>query len=208
MEGYVDTSRAERAVWLMKCPAVVSRSLHSINDNNNLPVAKVVVSIDPLRSNDNDSTQAFIRLNPGVYLVHVDIDDCFLTLKFFLRADILYVPQVIGTEKPIIPMPGITHVQERRKQVVKASEPKRTRRDREEMEEIMFKLFEQQPNWTLKELIHKTDQPEQFMKDLLKELCVYSNKGAKQGNYELKPEYKKSIQEPSGSWDDSSRRSS
>ena len=42
---------------------------------------------------------------------------------------------------------------------MKASEPKRTRRDRGEMEEIMFKLFEQQPNWTLKELIHKTDQP-------------------------------------------------
>lgn len=43
---------------------------------------------------------------------------------------------------------------------VKGSELKRTRRDRDEMEEIMFKLFERQPNWTLKQLIQETDQPE------------------------------------------------
>ena len=43
---------------------------------------------------------------------------------------------------------------------VKSSELKRTRRDRNEMEEIMFKLFERQPNWTLKQLIQETDQPE------------------------------------------------
>lgn len=28
------------------------------------------------------------------------------------------------------------------------------------MEEIMFKLFERQPNWTLRQLIQETDQPE------------------------------------------------
>ena len=28
------------------------------------------------------------------------------------------------------------------------------------MEDIMFKLFERQPNWTLRQLIQETDQPE------------------------------------------------
>lgn len=42
----------------------------------------------------------------------------------------------------------------------KGSEAKRTRRDRTEMEEIMFKLFERQPHWTLRQLIQETDQPE------------------------------------------------
>lgn len=37
---------------------------------------------------------------------------------------------------------------------------KRTRRDRGEMEEIVFKLFERQPNWSLRNLIQETDQPE------------------------------------------------
>lgn len=54
--GYVDTSKAERAVWLMKCPPVVSRSLRAPPSDPSRPVAKVVVSIDPLNSNDdNDS---------------------------------------------------------------------------------------------------------------------------------------------------------
>lgn len=39
---------------------------------------------------------------------------------------------------------------------------------------------------------------QQFMKDILKDLCVYNNKGANQGSYELKPEYKRSADDPSG----------
>lgn len=34
--------------------------------------------------------------------------------------------------------------------------------------------------------------PQQFLKDILKDLCVYNNKGTNQGTYELKPEYRKS----------------
>lgn len=60
MEGYVDTSKAEKAVWLMKCPAVVSRALQSSSIPNDLPVAKVTVSIDPLCSNTDASTQVQI----------------------------------------------------------------------------------------------------------------------------------------------------
>lgn len=96
------------------------------------------------------------------------------------------------------PMPGMfptmasSAPSDKRKVQAKGSETKRTRRDRGEMEEIMFKLFERQSNWTLKQLLHETDQPEQFLKDMLKDLCFYNNKGASQGTYELKPEYKRS----------------
>lgn len=44
-------------------------------------------------------------------------------------------------------------------QPVKQSDMKRTRRDRGELEDIMFKLFERQPNWALKQLVQETDQP-------------------------------------------------
>ncbi|KAI3734784.1 hypothetical protein L6452_14263 [Arctium lappa] len=98
------------------------------------------------------------------------------------------------------PMPGLIAFRppsqtERKKAPVKGSDTKRTRRDRGEMEDIMFKLFERQSNWTLKQLISETDQPEQFLKDLLKDLCIYNNKGSNQGTYELKPEYKRSTEE-------------
>ncbi|XWS56460.1 hypothetical protein CRYUN_Cryun09bG0087100 [Craigia yunnanensis] len=61
------------------------------------------------------------------------------------------------------PMPGmiITAVfNEKKKAPTKTSDTKRTRRDRREMEDIMFKLFERQHNWTLRQLIQETDQPE------------------------------------------------
>ncbi|KAI3986196.1 hypothetical protein MKX01_004340 [Papaver californicum] len=77
----------------------------------------------------------------------------------------------------------------------KVPDARRSRRDRVEMEGIMFQLFERQPNWTLRQLIQETDQPEQFLKDILKELCVYNNRGTNQGSYELKPEYRRSVKE-------------
>ncbi|KAK9124316.1 hypothetical protein Sjap_013918 [Stephania japonica] len=99
------------------------------------------------------------------------------------------------------PMPGMVGLasfgfkDKKKTMQTKGSDTKRTRRDRGEMEAIMFKLFERQPNWTLRQLVMETDQPEQFLKDMLKDLCVYNNKGANQGTYELKPEYKKSTEE-------------
>ena len=53
----VDTIKSERAVWLMKCPPVVSRCLSSSPASNSpRPVAKVIVSLDPLLSNDDDDS--------------------------------------------------------------------------------------------------------------------------------------------------------
>ncbi|WZZ58122.1 hypothetical protein YC2023_058229 [Brassica napus] len=66
---------------------------------------------------------------------------------------------------------------------------KRTRSDRSEVEAKMFQLFEREPKWTLRQLVIKINQPEIFLKEILKELCVYSRSGH---SYELKPEYKRS----------------
>ncbi|KAL5655401.1 hypothetical protein ACJX0J_034720, partial [Zea mays] len=76
------------------------------------------------------------------------------------------------------PMPGIVGLissssKEKKKQApVKPSDAKRTRRDRTEMENVIFKLFERQPNWALKALVQETDQPEQFLKEILNDLCL------------------------------------
>ncbi|KAG0462081.1 hypothetical protein HPP92_020557 [Vanilla planifolia] len=52
-----------------------------------------------------------------------------------------------------------------------------------------------EPNWALKQLVQETDQPEQFLKEILNDLCVYNKRGPNQGTHELKPEYKKSTEE-------------
>ncbi|XVF23667.1 hypothetical protein REPUB_Repub13aG0059100 [Reevesia pubescens] len=68
-ESYVQTSKAERSMWLMKCPGLVSDSLKtpphlcssSSSPSPSQAVAKVILSIDPRVSND-DNTQFTMEL--------------------------------------------------------------------------------------------------------------------------------------------------
>ncbi|KAI4351329.1 hypothetical protein L6164_005704 [Bauhinia variegata] len=244
--AYIDSSKADRAVWLMKCPPAVSRRLRTPPSDGldpSRPVAKVIVSIDPLNSNDDDSHPEFTMElaeaesgHPKCYAVDMNKD--FIPMSVFsespqgklsVEGKILnkfdmrphnqnlelygkicrertnkYMVknrqiQVIENDRGahMMPMPGMVTFStaaptEKKKAPAKTTETKRTRRDRGEMEEILFKLFERQSNWSLRLLIQETDQPEQFLKDILKELCVYNNKGTNQGTYELKPEYRRS----------------
>ncbi|KAG5595517.1 hypothetical protein H5410_036749 [Solanum commersonii] len=58
----VDTTKWDRSVWLMKCPLVVSKSWQSqaaasSSSSDSPQVAKVIVSVDPLRSDDSSALQ-------------------------------------------------------------------------------------------------------------------------------------------------------
>ncbi|GMN51119.1 hypothetical protein TIFTF001_020268 [Ficus carica] len=230
----------------MKCPPIVSRSLQTSSSSSSsssspepsLPIAKVVLSVDPLHP--ADATQFTMELGatendnlPKIFKMEMSTD--FVPMSVFsesskgnqtVEGKILHkfdmkphdnniesygklfrerTKQSMTRTRQIKvidndngsymwPMPGMTNFASDKKMATKkGSDMKRTRRDRGEMEEIMFKLFERQSNWSLRQLIYETDQPEQFLKDILKDLCIYNNKGANQGTYELKPEYRKSI---------------
>ncbi|KAI3860891.1 hypothetical protein MKW92_002960 [Papaver armeniacum] len=244
----LEMNKADKSVWLMKCPLVVAKSWQSHSSDPN-PVAKVVLSVDPLFSpGDPDSVQFTMELagsdNPNMpknYALNTFKD--FVPMCIFSETNQGKVSlegkvehkfdmkphndnfeeygkicrertnrsmiknrqiQVIDNDRGahMRPMPGMIGLvssnpkDNKRKPVpVKPQEIKRTRRDRGELEDIMFKLFEKQPNWTLKQLVQETDQPAQFLKEILNELCVYNKRGANQGTYELKPEYKKSAED-------------
>lgn len=81
--------------------------------------------------------------------------------------------------------------QEKKKLTNRTSEMKRTRRDRREMEEVMFNLFERQSNWTLRLLIQETDQPE-VSRWKIQTFCLvldWANSKKKQENEYEKPEF-------------------
>ncbi|KAL8217645.1 hypothetical protein R6Q57_021018 [Mikania cordata] len=243
----LETARADRSVWLMKCPVVVAKSWNSIPPDSQQNLAKVVVSLDPLRPEDPSSLQFSMEMAgsetvnmPKSYGLNMFKD--FVPMGVFSEANQGRVAaegkvehkfdmqpnktnmeeysrmcrertnksmiknrqiQVIDNDRGLHmrPMPGMvgliaSNSKEKRKAApVKGPEVKRTRRDRGELEDIMFKLFERQPNWALKQLVIETDQPAQFLKEILNELCVYNKRGTNQGTYELKPEYKKSVEE-------------
>ncbi|KAI4374952.1 hypothetical protein MLD38_012884 [Melastoma candidum] len=250
----VETGKADRSVWLMKCPVVVARSWQSrsaAEPHNRNTVAKVVLSLDPLLTPDNPSSLQFTMemtgSDPGnvpkSYSLNMSKDIVPMCVfsetpqgrvavegkvehKFDMKPNSSSIEeygrlcrertnksmiknrqvQVIDNDRGVHmrPMPGMigvissTSKDKKKLPPVKQSDVKRTRRDRGELEDIMFKLFERQPNWALKQLVQETDQPAQFLKEILNELCVYNKRGAHQGTYELKPEYKKSVEDTSG----------
>lgn len=239
--GTVDVGKAERSVWLMKCPLVISKSWQSraaASDPHQL--AKVVLSIDPLRPDDSSAVEFTMEMNgsdvgPKSYSLNMFKD--FVPMCIFSETQGNKVAvegkvehkfdmkphnenfeeygrlcrertnksmmknrqiQVIDNDRGVHmrPMPGLVglgaNAKDKKKTApVKPVEMKRTRRDRGELEDIMFKLFERKPNWALKQLVVETDQPAQFLKEILNDLCVYNKRGTNQGTYELKPEYKK-----------------
>jgi hypothetical protein len=69
---------------------------------------------------------------------------------------------------------------------------KKTRMDREELKKEIFNLFTEKDFWTNKELVAKLDQPENYLKEVLTEMCNYIRSGPKKGCYELKPQYLRS----------------
>ncbi|KAI4316870.1 hypothetical protein L6164_024809 [Bauhinia variegata] len=243
----LETCKSERSVWLMKCPLVVAKSWQSHPPSHPQPLAKVVLSLDPLQADDPSALQFTMEMAgtdaanlPKIYSLNMSKD--FVPMCVFSEANQGKVAmegkvehkfdmkphgenieeygrlcrertnksmiknrqiQVIDNDRGVLmrPMPGMVGLvsssskDKKKTPPVKQSDTKRTRRDRGELEDIMFKLFERQPNWALKQLVQETDQPAQFLKEILNELCVYNKRGANQGTYELKPEYKKSVED-------------
>ncbi|CAL4961160.1 unnamed protein product [Urochloa decumbens] len=239
----LETARADRPVWLMKCPTVVSRAWQEAaaaatsnpeaggaNPNPNPVVAKFKMEMAQANNGNTPKSyslnmysdfvpmRVFSESNQGKYACEGKVDQKFdmephsenlveygklcreRTTKSMAkprRVEVL----VDDTGNRMRPMPGVppipsttTNSKDKKKPVPKY-EMKRTRRNRTDMENILFKLFERQPNWSLKHLIQETDQPEQFLKEILSDLCVYNKRGPNQGTHELKPEYKKSTED-------------
>ncbi|KAE8684452.1 Papain family cysteine protease [Hibiscus syriacus] len=246
-DGFLDMGKADKSVWLMKCPVVVAKSWKnqaSSSSSDSQPVAKVVFSLDPLKPDERQFTMemigseteripksytlnmfkdfvpmcVFSETSQGAVAMEGNVEHKFdmkpheenieeygrlcreRTNKSMIKNRQI---QVIDNDRGVHmrPMPGMiglisSNPKDKKKTMpVKQPEVKRTRRDRGELEDIMFKLFERQSNWTLKQLVQETDQPAQFLKEILNELCVYNKRGANQGTYELKPEYKKSAED-------------
>ncbi|KAK9713923.1 hypothetical protein RND81_06G059200 [Saponaria officinalis] len=207
----VDTAKADRSVWLMKCPLIISnswKSRASTSDSHQPPLAKVVISVDPLRPDDLSAVQFSMEMNgaevgPRSYSLNMFKDVVPMSIfsestqgklavegkvdhKFDMkphnenfeeygrmcreRTNKSMVKnrqiQVIDNDRGLHmrPMPGLVgngaSAKDKKKTApVKPVEMKRTRRNRGELEDIMFKLFERKPNWALKQLVQETEQP-------------------------------------------------
>ncbi|KAK7204808.1 transcription initiation factor IIF, beta subunit [Myxozyma melibiosi] len=72
----------------------------------------------------------------------------------------------------------------------RAQEGKAARIPRNELYDLLFKLFEEYDYWSMKGLRERTRQPEAYLKELLESVAILNKKGPYALKYSLRPEYK------------------
>ena len=69
-------------------------------------------------------------------------------------------------------------------------EGKKSRDDKDKVQEILFALFEKHQYYNIKDLVRETNQPVTYLKSILNEVCNYNMKNPHKNMWELKPEYR------------------
>jgi transcription initiation factor TFIIF subunit beta len=72
----------------------------------------------------------------------------------------------------------------------KKAEGKKARDDKESVQEMLFSAFEKHQYYNIKDLVIITRQPIVYLKEILKDVCVYNLKNPHKNMWELKPEYR------------------
>lgn len=73
----------------------------------------------------------------------------------------------------------------------KKEEARKTiREDKDVVQGRLFKAFEKQQYFNIKDLVRLTAQSTPYLKEILKEICNYCSSGAHKNMWELKPEYR------------------
>ncbi|KAG2303340.1 hypothetical protein Bca52824_031991 [Brassica carinata] len=198
----LETEKADEMVWLMKCPPRLDKAWRQLSSSSQelVLVAKYTKSVDLLQPDlSTEVIRSHIpRFGLGKLAVEGTVThkldmrphDCIEEYGKLLRERNMKLVaenrriQVLDDcrGEHLTPTPALVTEKLKRRE-------KRTRSDRSEVEAKMFQLFEREPKWTLRQLVQKSTS-QRFLKEILKELCVYARSGHA---YELKPEYKKCI---------------
>ncbi|CAG2109632.1 unnamed protein product [Medioppia subpectinata] len=72
----------------------------------------------------------------------------------------------------------------------KKSEGKKSREDKDKVQDMLFSAFEKHQYYNIKDLERVTRQPIPYLKEILKEICHYNAKNPHKNMWELKPEFR------------------
>jgi len=80
----LETLKAERSVWLMKCPLVVAKSWQTHPPSQ--PLAKVVLSLDPLHPEEDPSAVQVLHLLLFYALSSIQFCSCYRKYRHIFDA--------------------------------------------------------------------------------------------------------------------------
>lgn len=98
--------------------------------------------------------------------------------------------EVVQLSKPVNIKPKSIHESELEYNQRKKEEGKKTRLEKEQVQELLFAAFEKHQYYNVKDLVRITNQPITFLKEVLKEICKYNMKAPHKNMWELKEEYR------------------
>ncbi|XP_065335381.1 general transcription factor IIF subunit 2 isoform X2 [Cloeon dipterum] len=93
--------------------------------------------------------------------------------------------RIVQNYKPVSDHKHNIEYEERKK-----AEGKKARDDKEAVQEMLFSAFEKHQYYNIKDLVKITRQPIVYLKEILKDVCVYNLKNPHKNMWELKPEYR------------------
>lgn len=67
------------------------------------------------------------------------------------------------------------------------------RMPRNQLLDMLFALYREQPRWSAKDLRARTEQPEAYLKEVLQQIADLHRSGEHTGTYELKAIFKDSV---------------
>jgi hypothetical protein len=79
---------------------------------------------------------------------------------------------------------------ERRAQRTAALEGRRARGDRAGLEAALFACFERQAHWSFAALHRAAGQPAPWVKEVLRDIAIYNQRGPNKETWEVKKEYR------------------
>lgn len=122
----------------------------------------------------------------------VDNDANYLQLKkrCIMQASkpVRYVKQldhVVNSYKPVS-----DHKNNIEFEQMKKAEGKKSREDKDKVLDMLFAAFEKHQYYNIKDLVQITRQPITYLKEILKEICMYNLKNPHKNMWELKTEYR------------------
>jgi len=98
---------------------------------------------------------------------------------------------VMQLDKAVVSYKPISmHVNDVADKEKKKEQGKKSREDKDKVQDMLFRAFEKHQYYTLKDLEKITRQPIPYLKEILREICIYNAKNPHKNMYELKPEYR------------------
>ncbi|XP_045200091.2 general transcription factor IIF subunit 2-like [Mercenaria mercenaria] len=101
------------------------------------------------------------------------------------QREIKQISTIVPKYKPISNHPSEIAHQKKMKE-----EGKRIRQDKDQVMDKLFEIFEKHQYYNIQDLVRLTSQPITYLKEILKEICIYNVKAPHKNMWELRPEYR------------------